>query len=137
MSAVREEEYTGPAFTAQDKQYVGVALGLGVITAVEVGFYYLLKDGHIGTALNVWALLAMAFVKFVVVAAYFMHLKFDSPMFRRLFAGGAVLAGFCYIAVLSLFGVMRGSIHWFAYVGFAVIVGILVLRSTKSTGHGH
>lgn len=133
MPRVPEEEYTGPAMTAHDWMYVRVGAILAVLTAIEVGLYYLLKNGTIGSALNVWVLLGLAFSKFIIVAAYFMHLKFDSPVFRRMFGTGAVLALFCYTAVLHAFGVFRGSGHWYGWGAFltgAIVVIILVTRKT-------
>ncbi len=38
-----------------------------------------------------------------MVGAFFMHLKFDSPMLRRLFITGIILAGVVYtVAMLTL-----------------------------------
>jgi hypothetical protein len=38
-----------------------------------------------------------------MVAAFFMHLKFDSPMLRRVFITGIILAGVVYtVALLTL-----------------------------------
>ena len=40
-------------------------------------------------------------MKFAIVALYFMHLKFDNKLLRRLFVTGFVLAIFCYVVYLS------------------------------------
>lgn len=113
-------EYTGPAFTDHDKQYLLVALGLAVLTGIEVYLSYSpLKDAKAGLALP---LLALAAIKFVIVAGFFMHLRFDSPLFRRFFVGGAVLAGFCYLAVLSAFNVLTGPVHWVIYVVSSIVM---------------
>ncbi len=80
--------------------YIKVALFLAVVTGAEVALYYVV----IGDFL-VPALLALAIVKFVMVVLWFMHLRFDSRIFRRLFAIGILLALFCYIVVLSTFHV--------------------------------
>jgi cytochrome c oxidase subunit 4 len=68
--------------------YVKVAAVLAVVTAGEVAVYYVSSL----RALLVPLLLSMAAVKFFLVAMWFMHLKFDSKMFRRLFVLGIVLA---------------------------------------------
>ncbi len=81
-----------------DWTYVKVALILGVMTAVEVALSYVEVGGERGT---VGLLLVLAGAKFATVVAYFMHLKFDHPWFRRLFVTGLVLAVFCYIAYLQ------------------------------------
>jgi len=77
-------------------KYVGIAVLLGIITALEVGLYYIdMPEG-----LLVAFLLVLAVLKFALVAAFFMHLKFDSPMLRRLFITGIILAGVVYTVVL-------------------------------------
>jgi cytochrome c oxidase subunit 4 len=78
--------------------YIKVALVLFVITAAEVGVYYI--ESLKGHALVI-ILLTMAVVKFVLVAMYFMHLKFDNPIFRRLFLIGIGLAIGVYMIVLT------------------------------------
>jgi cytochrome c oxidase subunit 4 len=81
------------------RKYVNVAIILAIITAVEVAIYYVtsLKD------FLVPILLALAFVKFVMVGLYFMHLKFDSHTFRRFFITGIILALAVFGAVMALF----------------------------------
>ena len=81
-----------------DANYMVIALILAVITAGEVGLYYI----DIGSAM-IPTLLVMMVLKFGIVAAYFMHLKFDSLVFRRLFIAGLVLATCVYVAVLTAF----------------------------------
>ena len=43
----------------------------------------------------------MALTKFVIVVAFFMHLRFDRPLFRRFFVTGAIGAVVLYTIVLS------------------------------------
>ncbi|MGH9165415.1 MAG: cytochrome C oxidase subunit IV family protein [Acidimicrobiales bacterium] len=86
-----------------DAQYIRIALILAAVTAGEVGLYYT----SFSQALTNGVLLVMAAFKFVIVAAYFMHLKFDNKLLRRLFTTGFVLACFCYIADLLTMGVFR------------------------------
>jgi cytochrome c oxidase subunit IV len=107
-----------PLFDAHDKQYLLVALGLACLTAIEVVLSYT-KLKHASLALP---LLLLAAIKFIIVAAFFMHLKLDSPVFRRLFIIGAILAGFCYVGVLSAFGVFHGFAHWLIYVAFSAVL---------------
>jgi len=83
-----------------DRTYVGIALILAVITAGEVATYYV--EDQLGSAL-VPILLVMMVAKFAIVAAWFMHLKFDSNLFTRVFVAGIVLAVGVYIAALSAF----------------------------------
>lgn len=93
-------EHQETAGHATDAQYIKIALVLAVVTAIEVGLFYV----DIGAANNP-ALLLLAVVKFVIVALYFMHLKWDSRILRRLFFSGLVLAILCYVAVLLTFRV--------------------------------
>jgi cytochrome c oxidase subunit 4 len=77
-------------------KYVGIAILLAVITALEVGLYYI----HMPDWLIVAFLMVLALLKFVMVAAFFMHLKFDSPMLRRVFITGIALAAVVYTVAL-------------------------------------
>ena len=81
--------------------YVKVALILAVVTAIEVGLYYT----KFSPSITNFTLIALAAVKFVMVAAYFMHLKFDNKLLRRLFISGFVLAASVYVAYLVTLGV--------------------------------
>jgi cytochrome c oxidase subunit IV len=84
-----------------DLQYVYIALFLAVVTLAEVGVYYV----EALEGLLVYILVLMAIVKFAVVVMFFMHLRFDSKLFRRFFVTGIVLALFCYVIVLSTFNI--------------------------------
>jgi len=83
-------------------EYVKIAVFLAVITAAEVGVYYIhsLKP-YLRPILGV-----MMVVKFAYVAAWFMHLKFDSKVFRRFFILGIVLALLVFSVVLLTFTVV-------------------------------
>ena len=83
----------------EPRQYVGVAIILAIVTAGEVGIYYVsaLKS------LLVPLLVVFALVKFLLVALWFMHLRFDSPIFKRFFATGVVLAIIVFAIVLLYF----------------------------------
>jgi cytochrome c oxidase subunit IV len=85
-----------------DGQYWKIFFILVAITAVEVFLYYFSIPG---VNLNNAALGGLAIAKFIVVVAYFMHLKFDNKILRRLFIAGLVLAGVVYIAYLLTMGV--------------------------------
>ncbi|CAA9243060.1 MAG: hypothetical protein AVDCRST_MAG50-1753 [uncultured Acidimicrobiales bacterium] len=85
-----------------DRQYIVVALGLAVLTAIEVALYYFEFDN---VNVNNGVLGVLALIKFVVVIAYFMHLRFDNRVLRRFFVAGFLLAIFVYIATLSTFHV--------------------------------
>jgi cytochrome c oxidase subunit 4 len=90
---VELEHHPGPG------RYVMVAIILAIVTLAEVAIYYIssLKD------ILVPLLVVFSFFKFVLVALYFMHLKFDSRIFRRLFVTGIILAFFVFTVVLGTF----------------------------------
>jgi cytochrome c oxidase subunit 4 len=81
-----------------DRTYVGVAAVLGVITALEIVSFYI--EDELGDLL-IPLLLVMMVVKFAIVAGWFMHLRFDSNLFTRLFVSGIVLAVGCYCTFLA------------------------------------
>ena len=86
-------------------QYVVVAVVLAVITAVEIAVSY--TEGDIPDGLIVVLLLAMMVMKFFLVASWFMHLRTDQPVFKRLFITGAIAAPLLYLIVLAtLHGVL-------------------------------
>lgn len=84
-------------------QYWKIFFILFAVTAVEVVLYYFELPGPVH--INNGALGILAIAKFAVVVAYFMHLKFDNRIVRRLFVTGLVLALFCYMVVLLSMGV--------------------------------
>lgn len=82
-----------------DLKYIKIAIILAVITAAEVAVYYL----DISTGVLIAALVPMMVAKFAIVAGYFMHLKFDSPLFTRMFVGGLAFATVIYVVMLTAF----------------------------------
>ena len=97
--AADELHHPGP------RQYVAVAFVLAVITAGEVAIYYISSFRSV----LVPFLLAFSAVKFVLVVLWFMHLKFDSRIFRRLFITGFILAMIVFTIVLSIFAFGPGT----------------------------
>jgi cytochrome c oxidase subunit IV len=90
-------EHPGPGV------YIKVAAWLAFATALEVGLYYLdMPDG-----LFIGLLMFFMVIKFSLVVAFFMHLKFDAPIFRRLLVTGIILAIVVYATVLATFGLFR------------------------------
>jgi len=67
-----------------------------VVTLIEIWISYL---GWPDWA-TIVSLLGLSAIKFTVVVAYFMHLKFDHPALRKPFIVGIVLAGTIYTIVL-------------------------------------
>ncbi|HET6951935.1 MAG TPA: cytochrome C oxidase subunit IV family protein [Acidimicrobiales bacterium] len=81
-----------------DLVYIKVFALLGVLTALEVGTYFI---ENASTAFLVAGLIPLMVIKFGVVCAYFMHLKYDNPLFRRVFVFGLLLAIAVYVGVLT------------------------------------
>jgi len=87
--------------------YVMIALGLCVLTALEVGLWYL--EGN-QTELFGWKLFSdgwivfylgvLALAKFIIVAGWYMHLAGDAPIFRRYFTVGGIGAFILFLIVL-------------------------------------
>ena len=84
-----------------DKQYMLIALILAIITGVEVAISYIKGLGDAANPL----LLILAAAKFAIVVAFFMHLRFDNRMLRRLFVTGIVLAIIVYAIVFFTLGI--------------------------------
>lgn len=84
---------------ASDSRYIQIALVLAVLTAMEVAWPYIVDDGPI----LMFPLLAVMAIKFVMIAAFFMHLRFDSKVLTRVFYAGLFLAVSVYIAALLTF----------------------------------
>ncbi|HKY48902.1 MAG TPA: cytochrome C oxidase subunit IV family protein, partial [Acidimicrobiia bacterium] len=89
-------------------QYVKIAIGLAVLTAIEVALFYINESLNLGW-INTAALLILAFLKFVIVIGWYMHLRFEKPMVSRFFAVGFVLAFTLYAVVLIGFGVLAAG----------------------------
>ena len=106
MSQAEQLPETDPGEHLEDhptpRQYVFIAVLLAAVTAFEVAIYYIdfFQDN---SNVLIAFLLAFAFVKFVMVALWFMHLKFDAHLFRRFFITGVILAVIIFGIVLWFF----------------------------------
>jgi len=78
--------------------YIRIALILAVITGLETSTYYI----DFGP-LFLPSLLIMMIIKFIMVASYFMHLKFDNKIFSVMFYAGLILAVGVYCTALATF----------------------------------
>jgi cytochrome c oxidase subunit 4 len=81
-----------------DLTYWKVGLFLAVLTGLEVSTYWWPHAWHKGAAV---ALIILMVIKFTTVVAYFMHLKFDAIILRRLFTTGLVVAVAVYMIALT------------------------------------
>lgn len=81
-------------------EYVQIGVVLAVITAIEVGLYYI----DLSHNLLVVLLIGLSALKFSLVVLWFMHLKFDNRLFSQFFVGGFLLA-------LTIFMVALATLH--------------------------
>lgn len=88
-----------------DLKYIKIAIILAVITALEVGTYFWedIFGSHPSTTALVVSLFPMMIAKFAIVIGYFMHLKYDNPLFKRIFVFGLVLAIVVFTVVFFAF----------------------------------
>jgi cytochrome c oxidase subunit IV len=95
LSSVQEhDQHSG------DGMYWRIFIVLIVLTAAEVLTYFL--EEELGAAL-IPILIVLMLVKLFLVAAYFMHLKYDSKLFGQVFWTGAILALAVYVVTLATF----------------------------------
>lgn len=94
FSAEEPGAHHGPS----DIRLIQIAVVLAVVTGVEVLISYV----DIGP-LFIPGLLGLMVFKFFVVVLYFMHLKFDNPIFRNLFWMGLFLAPLVFCGALATF----------------------------------
>ena len=86
------------------KEYVGIAVVLTVITAIEVAVFYV-------PALHPFLapiLLTLSALKFGIVAMWYMHLKFDSRLYSWVFVVPMLFAAAIILAFIALMAAHRG-----------------------------
>lgn len=82
------------------RQYVLIGAILTVVTGIELWASY--SQDLLGELLIPVLLILSAF-KFIVVAALFMHLRYEKPLLSRLFFFGVVLAACILLALIAIF----------------------------------
>jgi heme/copper-type cytochrome/quinol oxidase subunit 4 len=106
------------------REYVLIAVVLAVVTGLEVALFYM--DFLPSTAV-VSALLLLMTIKFALVVLWFMHLRFDPPVFKRLFVTGLALALSVFLVVMLTFGAGVGpAVLAVAFV--LVLLGLFLAR---------
>ncbi len=92
----------------RDRTYVIVAAILAAITGLETLTYFESFIDFGRAAMPV--LLVCMVVKFYLISAFFMHLRWDHPILRRVFITGIMIALFVYVAVeLTAFRFWEGT----------------------------
>jgi hypothetical protein len=116
------------------RQYVQIAVVLALVTLLEVLAFYV-QRGDLGFSIPraalILLLIVMMAIKFTLVVLWYMHLRFDSPYYRRFFLAGLLLALSVFLAVLLMFG----AGFWIAVgaVGLAMVltVGLMLFLSRR------
>ena len=85
----------------EPRDYIRIFIVLFLITVIEVSTYYVNPPRSV----LIPVLLTFTVVKFTLVVLWFMHLKFDSRLYARLFLMGIAFALTLYLIVLLIFGV--------------------------------
>jgi cytochrome c oxidase subunit IV len=87
------------------QEYVKIGVILFIITAVEVAIVYVEALESVLLPM----LLTLGALKFVLVIAFYMHLKQDHKFFSWLFMGGLAIAIGIILALMAMFGVLTGG----------------------------
>jgi azurin len=98
------------------KQYILIAIILFAITIVE---FIIIMDmpgprgkvisDALGQPSTTILLFLLSSIKFAVVILFYMHLKFDNPLFFRVFMAGLILAFMVGLALIGLFTAILGG----------------------------
>ena len=96
-----EAQQHGAAHPSPAK-YIQIAVWLTLITLFEVLIYYVEAVADYFVAI----FLILSALKFLLVAMFYMHLKFDDRLFSGLFIFGLVLATGILLALMALFAVL-------------------------------
>jgi cytochrome c oxidase subunit 4 len=95
-----EAEHKGGAHPTTGT-YLAIGAILTIITIVEVGVFYVPAFAGFLAPM----LLVLSAAKFALVVMFYMHLKFDHPLFRMVFTLPLLIATAVILALLLLFGV--------------------------------
>ncbi len=101
LAATDHGEHEHPS----EKKYIQVAIFLTIVTIIEVAIYYV--DWMHDSGVLVPLLFVLSIFKFVTVVGYFMHLKFDAPLFKYIFIAALVGSLAVIGALIALLSVHR------------------------------
>ena len=86
---------------ASVQTYIRVAVVLGILTAIEIGALYV---PGLPPHVLVTLILIFGTMKFALVVAFFMHLRYDNKLLTVLFVGPLLIATGIILAIMALFG---------------------------------
>ena len=121
MTATEHAPDTEAHEHVSDWIYIKIAIVLAVLTVIEV-FTYFESVHQMSETLLVITLSVLMVVKFVLVAAYFMHLKYDNAIFTKFIAMGLIIAW-------PVYGVFAFSQEWLSDWNWIAKVLLLVVPS--------
>lgn len=84
------------------KTYIVIGVILTVVTAIEVAIFYIPALASV----LIPTLLLLSLGKFMLVVLFYMHLKFDSRVFWRVFFGPLVLAVLVVVGLITFINVL-------------------------------
>lgn len=90
---------------ASNRTYLIVAGVLAVLTAIEVMVFYV----EALRPVLVPILMVLMAAKFALVAMFFMHLKYDTPVLSGIFGWGLFVALSIILALMAIFGKFAGA----------------------------
>jgi cytochrome c oxidase subunit 4 len=102
-----ESSHPAPAAGAAHQEhasvptYLRVAVVLAILTAIEIGALYV---PGLPSHILVTLILIFGTLKFALVVAFFMHLRYDSKLLTALFVGPLMIATAIILAIMALFG---------------------------------
>ena len=101
-----ESSHTAHAASAHDaghasvQTYIRVAVVLAILTAIEIGALYV---PGLPSRVLVTLILIFGTLKFALVVAFFMHLRYDNKLLTVLFVGPLIIAVAIILAIMALF----------------------------------
>jgi cytochrome c oxidase subunit 4 len=102
-----ESSHTAPSAGAAHQEhasvqtYLRVAVVLAILTAIEIGALYV---PGLPPHILVTLILIFGTMKFALVVAFFMHLRYDNKLLTVLFVGPLLIATGIILAIMALFG---------------------------------
>lgn len=82
------------------REYIFLGVFLTVVTAIE---FWMVEEKDLFGATLIPLLIILTAAKFLVVVIWFMHLRWDHPLLRRMFSFSFVLAAAILLALMALF----------------------------------
>jgi cytochrome c oxidase subunit IV len=89
--------------------YVIIGVVLLALTALEMVGYLGETSGTLGPGSAAAIILVLSAAKFLLVVAFYMHLKFDHKLFTGIFIFPALLGVLVIGSMILLFGVLHGT----------------------------